>query len=99
MNVNIHVVHFVADEKLIELVNRKAEKLLTFNDRITSIDVYLKLDNVSHHIKDKIVEIKVHIPKQECFVKTSSKHFETSFEEAYLSVINQLKRKKERQAA
>jgi putative sigma-54 modulation protein len=99
MNVNIQTVHFDADEKLVDLVNRKLEKLATFNDRITKVDVFLKLDNVAHHIKDKVVEIKVHSPKQDCFVKTSSKHFEASFEEAYLSIINQLKRKKERQAA
>jgi putative sigma-54 modulation protein len=46
-----------------------------------------------------VVEIKIHIPKQDCFVKSTSKSFESSFEHAFESVINQLKKKKEKLAA
>ena len=99
MNVNIQTVHFDADEKLVELVTRKVEKLNTFHDRITNVDVFLKLDNLVHTIKDKVVEIKVNVPKHEFFVKTSSKSFEESFEAAFDSIINQIKRKKEKLAA
>ncbi len=99
MNVNIHSVRFTADAKLTEHVTRKLEKLNTFHDRITKVDVYLKLDNVVHAIKDKIVEIKVQVPKHEFFVKSSSKSFEESFEDALDSIINQIKRKKEKEAA
>ena len=99
MNVNIQTVHFDADEKLVELVTRKVEKLNTFHDRITKVDVFLKLDNLVHTIKDKVVEIKVHVPKYEFFVKTSSKSFEESFDAAFESIINQIKRKKEKLAA
>ena len=66
---------------------------------ITSVDVYLKLDNVVHAIKDKIVEIKVNIPRHEFFVKHSCKSFEESFEEAMDAVITQIKRRKEKMAA
>lgn len=99
MNVNIQTVRFTADAKLTELVTRKLEKLTTFHDRITKVDVYLKLDNVVHAIKDKIVEIKVQVPKHEFFVKSTSKSFEESFEDALDSIINQIKRKKEKEAA
>jgi putative sigma-54 modulation protein len=99
MNINIQTVHFDADEKLVEFVNRKLEKLETFHDRITKVEVFLKLDNLVHSIKDKVVEIKIHIPKQDCFVKSTSKTFETSFENAFDSIVNQLKKKKERIAA
>jgi putative sigma-54 modulation protein len=61
--------------------------------------VYLKLDNVVHNIKDKIAEIKVHIPKHDLFVKASSKSFEESFDDALNSTINQLKKQKEKQIA
>lgn len=96
MNIHIQAVHFDADEKLIDFVNKKLAKLATFHDRITRVEVFLKLDNIVHAIKDKVVEIKIHIPKQDCFVKATSKSFETSFEEALDSVINQLKKRKER---
>lgn len=99
MNVSIQTVHFSADSKLVLYVQKKLDKLSQFHDRITKVDVYLKLDNVVHSIKDKIAEIKVHIPKHEFFVKQTSKSFEESFDTALDSVITQIKRKKERQAA
>jgi len=99
MNVNIQTVHFDADEKLVTYVEKKLAKLSQFHDRITKVDVYLKLDNVVHNIKDKIAEIKVHIPRYDFFVKHSSKSFEESFDEALDSVIVQIKRKKEKLAA
>lgn len=97
MDVKIQTVRFNGDEKLIELVRRKIEKLNTFNDRITKVDVFLKLDNVVHALKDKIVELKIHVPKHDFFVKASSKSFEESFENAFLSIVNQLKRHKDKQ--
>lgn len=99
MNVNIQTVHFDADSKLVEYVEKKLAKLTQFHDRITKVDVYLKLDNVVHTIKDKIAEIKVMIPRYEFFVKQSSKSFEESFDTALDSVITQIKRKKDKQAA
>ena len=99
MNVNIQTVNFDADHKLIDFVHRKMEKLNTFHDRIIESDVFLKLDNVVHHIKDKIVEIKVHVPRHSFFVKCSSKSFEESFEAAFDSLVNQVKRRKEKMIA
>lgn len=99
MNVNIQTVNFSADHKLIELVSRKMEKLNTFHDRIIESDVFLKLDNVVHNIKDKIVEIKVHVPRHSFFVKSTSKSFEESFEAAFDSLVNQVKRRKEKMIA
>lgn len=99
MNVNIQTVHFEADSKLVSYVEKKLSKLFQFHDKITKVDVYLKLDNVVHTIKDKVAEIKVHIPKCDIFVKQSSKSFEESFDEALDSVIIQIKRKKEMLAA
>ena len=99
MNVNIQTVHFDADNKLVSYIEKKVSKLTQFHDRITKVDVYLKLDNVVHNIKDKVAEIKILIPRHEFFVKQSSKSFEESFDAAMDSIITQLKRKKEKQAA
>ena len=94
MNVNIQTVHFDADVKLVEYVKNKLQKISTFNDRIIKVDVFLKLDNVVHTIKDKIAEIRVHVPKQNFFVKASSKSFEESFDSAMDALVTQIKRKK-----
>jgi putative sigma-54 modulation protein len=99
MNVNIQTVRFDADARLIDYVNRKLEKLNTFHDRIIKVNVFLKLDNVVHNIKDKIAEIRIHVPRHEFFVKSTSKSFQASFDDAFDSIINQIKRKKQKQAA
>ncbi|MBZ5859145.1 HPF/RaiA family ribosome-associated protein [Flavihumibacter profundi] len=99
MNVNIQTVHFDADVKLVEYVTNKLSKLETFHERIIKVDVYLKLDNVVHNIKDKVAEIRVHVPKHDFFVKASSKSFEESFDCALDSLVNQIKRKKQKQYA
>lgn len=96
MNINIQTVHFDADEKLTEYINRKLDKLNTFHDRIIKVDVFLKLDNVVHTIKDKIAEIRVQVPRHQFFVKASSKSFEDSFDNAFESLVSQVVRKKEK---
>ncbi|MGN6292705.1 MAG: HPF/RaiA family ribosome-associated protein [Chitinophagaceae bacterium] len=99
MNVNIQTVRFDADARLIEYINRKLQKLNTFHDRIIQVQVFLKLDNVVHTIKDKIAEIRIHVPRHEFFVKSTSKSFEGSFDNALDSIVTQIKRKKEKQVA
>ncbi|RBL88473.1 ribosome hibernation-promoting factor, HPF/YfiA family [Chitinophaga flava] len=96
MNVQIQTVHFDADSKLIDHVNKKLQKLSTFYDRIISVDVFLKLDNLAHQVKDKIAEIRVRIPRQDLFVKHESKSFEESFDLAFDSLVNQVKKQKEK---
>lgn len=99
MNVNIQTVKFIADSKLTDYVKKKIEKLNTFNDRIVSVDVFLKLDNIVHTIKDKVAEIRVQIPRHQFFVKASSKSFEESFDSALESIVSQIKRHKDKQVA
>ena len=99
MNVNIQTVHFDADDKLVDYVTRKLGKLNTFHDSILKVDVFLKLDNVVHTIKDKVVEIRIHVPKCDFFAKDSSKSFVESFDNAMESIVSQIKRKKEKLAA
>jgi len=99
MNVNIQTVHFDADSRLMDYINQKLQKLKNFNGRIIEVNVFLKLDNVVHAIKDKIAEIRVHIPRHNFFVKSTSKSFEDSFDDALNSMIAQIKKHKEKKAA
>jgi putative sigma-54 modulation protein len=99
MTIDIQTVHFVADNKLIEYIKKKLQKLSTFHDRIIQVDVFLKLDNVVHSIKDKIVEIRIHVPRHQFFVKSTTKSFEESFDDALDSILTQIKKNKERKAA
>src|SRR5687767_6038349 len=99
MIVNIQTLHFEADTKLVTYVEKKLSKLSQFHEKIIKVDVFLKLDNVVHNIKDKVAEIYVHVPRHDFFVKHSSKSFEESFDIALDSVITQIVRKKEKKAA
>jgi putative sigma-54 modulation protein len=99
MNVNIQTVRFVADRRLLDYISKKLEKLNTFHNRIITANVFLKLDNVAHTIKDKVAEIRIHVPRYDFFVKAGSKSFEESFDQAFESLLVQLKRKKQKQAA
>ena len=99
MNVNIQTIRFDADTKLMDYIHRKLDKLTTFHDRIIKVSVFLKLDNVVHTIKDKIAEIRIHVPRHDFFVKSTSKSFEESFDDAFESIVTQIKRKKQKQAA
>lgn len=96
MNVQIQTVHFDADQKLIDHIEKKIEKFKTFYDRIVDVEVNLILENVSEKIKDKVVHIKVNIPRLSLFAKHESKVFEESFEHAFDSVVSQLKKHKEK---
>lgn len=98
MTVNIQSVHFDADTKLLDHVNRKITKIGSHHDRIMNVDVFLKLDNVIHQIKDKVAEIRVQIPKHEIFVKQSTKSFEESFDMALDAVLIKIKKIKGKQA-
>src|SRR5947209_1442050 len=99
MIVHVQAVHFDADKKLVDYVTKKIEKVQQYHDRIIKVDVFLILDNVAHTIKDKIAEIRVHVPRSDFFVKATSKSFEASFDEAMEALIQQIKKKKEKQAA
>ena len=99
MDVNIQTVHFVADSRLIDYVNQKLQKLNSFTDRIIRVNVFLKLDNVMHAVKDKIAEIRIHVPRHNFFVKSTSKSFEESFDDAFDSIVIQIKKNKDRKAA
>jgi len=97
MNVQIRTQRFDADKKLIDHVTERVEKLKTYHDNIVDVEVFLKIDNVVHHIKDKIAEIKVHVPRHTFFVKHESKQFEESFDLALKSLITQIKSHREKQ--
>ena len=96
MNIKIQTVRFDADKNLLDLVEKKVGKLEKFYDRLIGAEVFLRLDNESSKIKDKVVEIRLIIPGNDLFSKESSKSFEESVDMAVDSVLKQLKKHKEK---
>ncbi len=99
MNVQIQAVHFDADQKLIDHIEKKVEKFKTFHDKIINVEVSLILEHVNEKLNDKVVHIKVNIPKTSLFAKNESKVFEESFEYAFDSIVAQIKKHKDKAVA
>ena len=58
MKVNLHNVGFTVDQKLVDFIQKKMDKLDLFYDKVIDAEVYLKLDTTTAK-ENKIVEIKI----------------------------------------
>jgi putative sigma-54 modulation protein len=99
MEMRIQTIHFDADGKLLEFAKKKVGKLETFHDNIVDIDLYLKFTAASSTVKEKTVEIKVHVPGNTLFCEERASTFEEAIDIAVESMKRQLKRSKEREKA
>lgn len=95
MKVNTQSVNFNADGKLIDFIQKRLDKLDLFYDRIISSDVFLKVINTSAK-ENKMVEVKVHVPKDLFVVKKRCKTFEEAVDSACSSLERKLVRKKQK---
>ena len=95
MKINTTSIHFHADPKLIDYIQRKAAKLDQFFDRIIDTHIYLKLEN-SGQVRDKIVEMKLLVPGDILVATEVSKTFEASTDAVVNNMKRQLSRYKER---
>lgn len=98
MKLQMHAVHFDADPKLIDFIQRKTEKLEAIYERIVDGEVFLKLEN-GEAIDNKIVEIKINIPGNQLFAKEQDESFEAAADRTVEALRRQLKKYKEKQSA
>ena len=47
MQINFQTVNFKADQKLLDFITNKIEKLNKFENKIISVNVYLKVENTT----------------------------------------------------
>jgi len=95
MKVNTQSVNFNADQKLIDFIQKRMDKLELFYDKVISTDVYLKVENTSDK-ENKIFEAKVQVPGDSLVVKKQCKSFEECVDLAVASLERQLKKRKEK---
>lgn len=95
MKVNAQSVNFNADSKLISFLHSRMDKLETFYDKVISSEVYLKVENTSSK-ENKIVEIKLNVPKDMFVVKKQCKSFEEAVDSACSSLERKLIKRKEK---
>ena len=93
MNVNTQCVNFNADGKLLDFTKKRLGKMELFYDKIVSSEVFMKVENTSAK-ENKIVEIKVRIPRDTYIVKKQCKTFEEAVDSACSSLERKLVKKK-----
>lgn len=95
MKLQMHSIHFDADHKLTDFIQRKADKLDTFYDRIIDGEVFMRLDKNEKNA-NKIIEIKLNVPGKQLFAKNQSDSFEGAADEAVEGLRRQIKKFKEK---
>ncbi len=95
MRVQTQSVHFVADTKLLQFIEKKVNKLENYYERIIDADVILRLERTGQ-VQDKIAEIKIQVPGDIMMAKQTSKTFEGSIDAAVSALRKQLIKRKEK---
>ncbi len=91
-----HSIHFTADQKLLDFIQKRADKLEQFYDKIIDGEVFLRLEN-DEKKENKVIEIKLNIPGRQLFAKGTDKSFEAATDVAVEALRRQLKKAKEKQ--
>ena len=95
MKLQMHSIHFDADRRLVEFIQKRANKLETFYDRIIDGEVFLRIDKNNSN-SNKMVEIKVNIPGTQLFAKEKGSTFETAADMAVDALRKQLQKHKDK---
>ena len=93
MQITIQSIHFNADQKLLDFIQRKLDKLENFHNKIISGEVFLKLDHADNR-ENKITEIKLHVPGTTLFSNKKCKSFEEGTDLAVEALVRQLEKTK-----
>ena len=91
MKVKVNAIHFAADQKLEDFIQKKVDKLVAYNDSIIEGEVFLRLDK-SDSDDNKVTEMKLRVPGKELFAKKQSKSFEQATDEVVEALRRQLKK-------
>ena len=90
MKMQVHSIHFDADQKLVHFIRKKVNKLETFYDRLVDGEVFLRLNNEG--VENKTVEIKVNVPGTQLFAIEKARSFEAAADLATDALRMQLKK-------
>jgi putative sigma-54 modulation protein len=89
MQTQIHSIHFDADQRLLDFVKSKLDKLLTYNGDIQSCEVFLRVEKNDSR-ENKLVEVKGHMPGRELFAKRRASSFEAAMDEVHEALRRQV---------
>ncbi len=93
MKISVQSIRFDADQKLLDFIEKKVDKLDQFYDKIISAEVYLRLEKREAD-ENKITEIKLTIPGDVLFAKEQCDTFEEATDLAIESLRKQVTKHK-----
>lgn len=96
MELKIQSIHFDADKKLLDFIQRKLDKLDTFFERVQGGEVFLRLERADNRRENKIVEVKIYVPGGSFFAKAQDISFEAATDNVLEMLKQQIKKHKER---
>ena len=96
MEIKINSVHFTADQKLVDFINKKVSKLDIFFEGIINAEVTLKVEKPESS-NNKISELKLSIPANGyLFAKKQADSFEEATDLAIDAIKKQLDKFKDK---
>lgn len=98
MKVSVQSIHFQADAKLVEFIEKKIQRLTRYFDKNRSVEaeVHLKLQETGGPIHEKIIEVKLQVPGGWLIDKKTGRSFESAITASADTLKRQLLRHKER---
>lgn len=97
MKLQMHSIHFDADQKLINFIQKKTDKLETFYDHIVDGEVYMRIAKGDNRRENKLIEIKLNIPGSTLFAREQAISFESATDLVVEALKVQIKKHKEKQ--
>lgn len=93
MEIRVQTLKFDADQKLLEYVQKKVEKLDRFDDNIVDVELVLSL---AERPENKVVKLSVSVPSEKLVVEKNAKTFEEAVTDAVDAMKERLTRNKEK---
>ncbi len=99
IQISVKSLHFHADAKLLEFIEKKLGRLGRYFDRPVEAEVHLKLQDTGGKIHEKITEVKLHVPGGWLMDKKTGRTFEAAISASSDTLKRQLVRHKEKGAS
>ena len=98
MKVNVQSIHFHADAKLVEFIEKKLSRLDRYFEKNKSVEaeVSLKLQETGGPVHEKIIEVKLLLPGGWLIDKKTGRSFESAVSASADTLKRQLLRHKEK---
>ncbi len=99
IQISVKSLHFHADAKLLEFIEKKLSRLGRYFDKPVEAEVHLKLQDTGNKIHEKITEVKIHVPGGWLMDKKTGRTFEAAITASSDTLKRQLVRHKEKGVA